>query len=717
MPLKKQTYHISGMHCASCAINIETKLNKLPEVKKAVVNYANEKAIIEFKNQSQDHKIIHAIHDLGYSAQTVDSAHHHGGSAKKDEIKKEKNIFILSLALSLPIIVLSMILMDKSFTSRIIQFILASIIQFYIGFRFYKSTFYALKNKNLGMDSLIAIGTTAAYFYSVLSTFIFDGEIFYETSSLLITFVLLGKWLESRSRGKTGEAMQKLLKLQAKTARVIINNQEKDIEINKVKINDIIIVRPGEKIPVDGVIIDGYSTIDESMITGESLPKSKKISDSVIGGTINKSGSFKFKATKVGDKTMLAQIIKIVEDAQNSKAPIQKFTDRVSNYFIPIVLIIAIITFIVWYLILGASFISALMIFCAILIIACPCALGLATPTAIIVGTGLGAEHGILIKNAQVLENAKKINTIIFDKTGTLTEGKLAITDIINFNHDNVLQIAASLENRSQHPLAAAIAQDAKNKNIRLFEPNNFLNIEGQGVSGEINNQKILIGNEKLLRDNNIIIDNNIIKNKKQLEQEGKTVIIVCLNKKISGLIALADTIKKTSKEAITQLNNLGIKTVMMTGDNKIIANAIAKELGIQEVLAEVLPKDKAEMVKKLQKSGDKVAMVGDGINDAPALAMADLSLVMASGTDVAIETGSIILMHNNVLDVIKAINLSRQTLRKIKQNLFWALFYNSIAIPIAMLGLIKAEYAGLAMAFSDVSVVLNSLLLKRYKL
>lgn len=713
----QKKYNITGMHCASCAINIENKLKKIPEVKKAVVNYANETAVIEFKDKHHDQQVIKAVHDLGYKAETASSGHHHGGQVKKDEIKKERNIFILSLILAAPIIFLSMILMNKSFISGMIQFSLATIIQFYVGWRFYKSTFYALKNKNLGMDSLIAIGTTAAYVYSVASTFIFHGEIFYETSALLITFVLLGKWLEARSRGKTGEAMQKLLKLQAKTARVVVNQQEQDIEINKVKINDLIIVRPGEKIPVDGLIIDGHSTIDESMISGESLPKSKASGDNVIGGTINKSGSFKFKATKIGEKTMLAQIIKIVEDAQNSKAPIQKFTDRVSNYFIPIVLVIAILSFGIWYFVLGASFISSLLIFCAVLIIACPCALGLATPTAIIVGTGLGAEHGILIKNAEVLETAKKINTIIFDKTGTLTEGKLAVTNIIKFNNDDILKLAASLENRSQHPLAEAIVQEAKNKNIKLFEPENFLNIEGQGISGNIDNSKILIGNEKLLQENNILIDNNILLNKKSLEQTGKTVILICVNQNISGLIALADTIKKTSKEAIAQLNNLGIKTVMMTGDNKIIAQAIAAELGVQEVLAEVLPQDKANKVKELQKSGNTVAMVGDGINDAPALATADLSLVMASGTDVAIETGSIILMHNNVLDVIKAINLSRQTLRKIKQNLFWALFYNSIMIPIAVLGLIKAEYAGLAMAFSDVSVVLNSLLLKRYKL
>jgi Cu+-exporting ATPase len=578
-----------------------------------------------------------------------------------------------------------------------------------------------LKNKNVNMDTLIAIGTSAAYFYSLASTLWLKGEIFYETSSLLITFVILGKWLETRATGKTREAIKKLLDLQAKTARIIKEEKEINIPISEVAVDDIVIVRPGEKIPVDGIIIDGNSTVDESMISGESMPKEKNINDPVIGATINKAGSFKFKATKVGKNTMLAQIIKIVEEAQNAKAPIQKFADIVSAYFIPTVIIIAIATFLIWFFIINSSFLTALLAFTAVLVIACPCALGLATPTAIMVGTGLGAQHGILIKNGESLEIANKINAIIFDKTGTLTRGKPEVTDIFivgEMSTSRLLLYAASLENRSEHPLAEAIVKKAQTLNIKLTEPKNLQAITGQGITGIVDDQKILIGTEKLLLNQQIQIPIEIKNEKMKLEQGGKTVILISMDK-IIGLIALADQLKPTSQEAIAILKKNGLKTYMITGDNKKTAEAIAEKAGIENVLAEVLPEDKAKEVKKLQQQGFKVAMAGDGINDAPALAQADLGIAMGTGTDVAIETGGIILIKDDLRDVSKAISLSKATLKKIKQNLFWALFYNSIGIPIAALGLLNAEYAGLAMALSSVSVVLNSLLLKKinYKL
>lgn len=707
----KKEISISGMHCASCAINIEKTLQKIPGVKKATVNYATEKAVLEYEDKKIEPEAIKVIKKLGYD---VGGHHHH-----EENEKKVKKLFITSLILALPIVVFSMILMNKSFASQIIQLIFATIIQFYIGWRFYKSTWMAAKNKSVNMDTLVAIGTSAAYFYSLASTLWLHGEIFYETSALLITFVILGKWLEARATGKTRAAIKTLIGLQAKTARIIKDGKEIDIAITEVKIGDVIIVRPGEKIPVDGIITEGNSTIDESMISGESMPKEKNAGDEVIGSTINKTGSFKFQATKIGKNTMLAQIIKIVEQAQNSKAPIQKFADTVSAYFIPGVIITAIIVFLIWFFIINSSFLAALLAFTAVLVIACPCALGLATPTAIMVGTGLGAEHGILIKSGESLEIANKIQTVVFDKTGTLTKGKPEITDIIteNIEQKELLFYAASLENRSEHALAETIAKYAIAEKINLVEPKNLQAISGHGISGEINNQNILIGTEKLMRDHNINIPEKLIMKKNELEAAGKTVIIIAIDKTISGLIAMADQLKNTSIEAITILKNNNLKTVMISGDNKKTAAAIAKLAGIDAVLAEVLPQDKALEIKKLQQNNNKVAMVGDGINDAPALAQADLGIAMGAGTDVAIETGDIVLIKDDPRDVMKAINLSKATLRKIKQNLFWALFYNSIGIPIAALGLLKAEYAGLAMALSSVTVVLNSLLLKRYKL
>lgn len=716
----KRNFRISGMHCASCALIIEDNLKKLPEIKSVNVSFATQKAKIVYDgNQDNDKKIIEMIKKSGYQASLIAENGEEVEQSeliREKEINKEKNQFIISLILTIPVVILSMVARDMSFTSRLIQSLLAGIVQFYIGARFYKGFYYATKNKTANMDSLIAIGTSAAYFYSLATTYIIEGEVFYETSALLITFVVLGKWLEARAKGRAGEAIKKLMGLAAKTARVIKDGQEIDIPIKEVQVNDIILVRPGEKIPVDGKVIDGYSSVDESMISGESLPVEKKIGDFVVGATLNKTGSFKFQATKVGKDTVLSQIIKVVEDAQSSKAPIQKFADTVSAYFVPTVVVISLITFISWFFLALSPFVTALMAFTAVLVIACPCALGLATPTAIMVGTGKGAEDGILIKGGEPLEIANKIQIIVFDKTGTLTKGKPEVTDIINYSEtkEEVLRIAASLEKNSEHPLAEAIINQAKSENLNLTNPSHFEAISGHGVIGEVSEKNVLVGTEKLMTKYNINLEPKIKNQKSELENQGKTVMIIASNKNIIGLIAVADTLKETTNEAINRLHKMNLKTVMITGDNQRTAQAIAQQTGINQVLAEVLPEDKAKEIKKLQQQNLKVAMVGDGINDAPALAQADLGIAMGNGTDIAIETGGIILVKNDLDDVANAIKLSKLTMNKIKQNMFWALFYNSIGIPIAALGLLRAEFAGLAMALSSVSVVTNSLLLKK---
>lgn len=717
----KKDFNIKGMHCASCALNIEKKLNKTPGVKNANVSYATEKASVEY--EGDDKKILQAVKDSGYDAMSMDMSDHkksdhqdhhdHGGVTKQKEIKKERNIFILSLVLSIPILVLSMILMDKSMTSRIIQAMLAAIIQFYIGFRFYRGTYYGIRNKTTNMDTLVALGTSAAYFYSIATTFFIEGDVFFETSAFLITFIILGKYLEAKAKGKTSEAIKKLLDLQAKTARVERNGQEMEIPIEEVKVGDIVIVRPGEKIPVDGKITEGYSSIDESMISGESIPVDKKENDLVIGATINKQGSFKFAATKIGKDTVLSQIIKVVNEAQSSKAPIQKFADKVSSYFVPTVIIISIITFLAWFFIVSSTFVTALLASVAVLVIACPCALGLATPTAIMVSTGLGASNGILIKSGKALEIANKIDTVVFDKTGTITEGKPKVVKISN---ESILSYVYSLEKLSTHPLAEAVANHAQEKNITERKVENFQEIPGRGVKGNIQGKNILVGNSALLKQENI----SYADFREELiteEEQGHTILMVAVDSEFAGFISLTDKIKETSKKALENLKKLGITPIMATGDNTKTAQVVASKLGIKNYYSRIKPEEKLKIIKKLQEEGKKVGMVGDGINDAPALAQSDLGIAMGAGTDIAIETGDIVLIKNNLQDVVKAIKLSKATMNKIKQNMFWALFYNSIGIPIAALGLLRAEFAGLAMALSSVSVVTNSLLLKRKKI
>jgi len=620
----------------------------------------------------------------------------------------------------------------------IILFILTLPVQIWVGSQFYKGLVIVFRYRTADMNTLIAIGTLSAFIYSTIVTFFpklftragIELHVYFETAAIIITLILLGRFLEARAKGRASSAIKKLMQLEAKTARVIVNGKEKEIDINEVKVNDIILVKPGEKIPVDGIIIDGGSAIDESMVTGESIPVEKAKDDEVIGATLNTSGAFKFKATKVGKDTVLSQIIKLVEEAQGSKAPIQRLADTVASFFVPIVIGIAVVTFIVW-IIWGPSpsITFALVSFVAVLIIACPCALGLATPTAIMVGTGKGAENGILIKDATSLELAHKLNTIVLDKTGTLTKGEPVVTDIILkekdsfYSSDELLKLSASSELQSEHPLGKAIIKKADELNIKLGEPKNFKSITGKGIYAEVDGKKILKGNLALMKETNIILG-NLEKTALDLADDGKTPIFISIDGKAIGIIAVADTLKDNAREVVEKLHRLGLEVVMLTGDNKNTANAIAKRAGIERVLSEVLPEHKTNEIKKLQGEGKIVAMVGDGINDAPALVQADVGIAIGTGTDIAMESSSITLIKGNLEGVLKAIMLSRNTIRVIKQNLFFSFFYNSILIPIAagvlypIIGiLISPMFAAAAMALSSISVISNSLRLRRLKL
>lgn len=718
---------ISGMHCSACATLIERSLKKVDGVEQASVSYATEKAtVISGDVPELETNLLQAVKKAGYKAQVLTGnesglvAHHQQASRGK---------FIFALICSLPMLYFMLLNMfgwlpgAASLTSYIalISLILATPVQFYAGGGFYKGAWSSLKMGSFNMDSLIAIGTSTAYFYSLINYALFAQshqsligavpDIYFETAAFLITFVLLGKLLESSAKAKTGAAVQKLVGLSPKTARVIQGNIAHDIPIDQVMVDDIILVRPGEKIPVDGVITKGSSAVDESMLTGESLPVEKQIGDLVAGATINKTGSFEFRATRVGSDTVLAQIIHYVEEAQGSKAPIQAFADSIAAWFVPAVIGIAILTFLIWFFFLGASISFALMTFTSVIVIACPCALGLATPTAIMVGTGKGAEKGILIKGGEPLQMAGLIDTIIFDKTGTLTKGQPEVTDIITLSHlkeNEVLNLAASLEKHSEHPLAEAIYQRAP---MNLKEVEDFQAIPGKGVEGSIDGVHYQFGNSRLVPDD--------IDQIKALETQGKTVMLLAAEGKPLGAIAVADVVKPTSAQAVARLQKRGLTVYLISGDNLQTAQAIAEQVGITNVLAQVLPQDKAKEVKRLQVAGHKVAMVGDGLNDAPALAQADLGIAMATGTDVAMETGGMVIMRSDLNQVVSALELSRRTIRKIKQNLFFALVYNVVGIPIAArvfigVGLVlKPELAGLAMALSSISVVLNSLTLK----
>ncbi|MFH0752151.1 MAG: heavy metal translocating P-type ATPase [archaeon] len=721
---EKINVSISGMHCQSCVTLIEKKLNKKDGVSNAAVNLTTNRATVTFDPKKlKEADILKTIDAGGYKSSLIEGNLTFDKEAKKrkEELGMYKKKFYFSLAFAVPVFLIGMVFMWLSIIvpyKDYILWVLATPVQFVAGWTFYRGAWDSLKNKTASMDTLVALGTSAAYFYSVYLVLLAPGTgQYFEASAILITVILLGELLEAIAKGKTSEAIGKLMKLSPKVATVIRNGKAVKVPVDEVKVGDIILVKPGEKIPVDGVIIEGNSSVDESMVTGESIPVEKKKGDKVIGATINKHGSFKFRAEKVGVDTTLAHIIRLIEDAQSNKAPIQRFADVVSAYFVPIVILIAISTFTMWFFVAGREFSFALLASVAVLVIACPCALGLATPTAIMVGTGKGAKKGILIKGGDSLETAHKLKYVIFDKTGTLTKGVPSVTDVVPVSgtEKDLLMLAASVEQDSEHSLAEAIVKEAKIKRLRLKKVSDFKAVPGYGVVAKIGSKRYFFGNEKFMVKNKIKVSKELVTRVHNLESDGKTVMILGTDK-VLGTIAVADTIKDTSAEAVKRLQKLKIFVYMITGDNKRTADAIARQAGVNHVFAEVLPEDKAKYVKRLQKKG-KVAMVGDGINDAPALAQADIGIAMGSGTDVAMEAGNIVLMRNDLLDVPKAIKLSRMTMSKIKQNLFWALFYNSLGIPIAALGFLNPMLAGVAMALSSVSVVSNSLLLKIKKL
>ncbi len=731
----KAEFTVSGMTCAACANRVEKRLNKLDGVNKATVNFALESATVDFNpDEVNVNEMKSAITKLGYKLEVKLDDQDASTDHRLQEIERQKKKFIISFILSFPL--LWAMVSHFAFTSFIylpdmlmnpwVQLALATPVQFIIGGQFYVGAYKALRNKSANMDVLVALGTSAAYFYSVYLSIQSIGssehmtDLYFETSAVLITLIILGKLFEAKAKGRSSEAIKKLMGLQAKTATVVRDGTEIKILIEEVVAGDIVYVKPGEKIPVDGEIVEGKSAIDESMLTGESIPVDKSIGDVVIGSTINKNGFLKVKATKVGRDTALAQIIKVVEEAQGSKAPIQRVADQISGIFVPVVVVIAIITFAVWMIfVTPGDFGGALEKMIAVLVIACPCALGLATPTSIMAGSGRSAEYGILFKGGEHLEATHRLDTVILDKTGTVTNGKPVLTDIIvadGFHEEEILRLVGAAEKNSEHPLAEAIVEGIKEKKIDIPSSETFEAIPGFGIESVVEGKQLLIGTRRLMKKFNIDIE-EVSKSMEELEREGKTAMLIAIDKEYAGIVAVADTVKDTSKAAITRLKKMGLDVVMITGDNTQTAQAIAKQVGIDHVIAEVLPEGKAEEVKKLQANGKKVAMVGDGINDAPALATANIGMAIGTGTDVAMEAADITLIRGDLNSIADAIFMSKMTIRNIKQNLFWALAYNALGIPIAALGFLAPWVAGAAMAFSSVSVVLNALRLQRVKL
>ncbi len=724
---------LAGMSCAACAARIEKAINAVPGVIRAGVNFATEKAVVEYDGgRVSPAEIKRAVADAGYKAVEAGGATADLEQRERErEISRQKRMVVVAGVLSAPLLVymLAMVfnlhgIIPGIFYNPYFQFVLATPVQFWAGGNFYREAFVALKGRSANMSVLVALGTSAAYFYSVGATF-FPGylgraEIYYEVGAIIITLVLMGKTLETIAKGRTSEAIKKLLGLQARTARVIREGREMEIPVEEVQAGDLVSVRPGEKIPVDGVVLEGYSAVDESMLTGESIPVDKKAGDEVIGATINKLGAFKFRATKVGRETVLAQIVRIVEEAQGSKAPIQRMADIISGYFVPAVLLIAAATFVFWYYFrMPGEFTMALINFTAVLVIACPCALGLATPTSIMVGTGKGAEKGILIKSGEYLEKAHALTALVLDKTGTITRGEPAFTGLEGLGEyrgkdELLLELAGRAEKNSEHPLAQAIYKRARESLGDLAGPGDFKAIPGHGVDAVMEGRRILLGTRKLMRENNVQFD-SALEVIEKMEDEGKTAVLMAVDGQMAAVIGVADTVKETSAEAIRILRGMGIEVWMITGDNRRTASAIARQVGIDNVMAEVLPEEKARKVQQLRDQGKIVGMVGDGINDAPALVTADVGFAVGTGTDVAIEAADITLMRGDLRGVAASINLSRATIRNIKQNLFWALVYNTIGIPVAAAGLLNPVIAGAAMAFSSVSVVTNALRLKRF--
>lgn len=721
-PIDQRTLLIEGMSCAACSARVEKALSKIDGVIKANVNLSTNKALVQFYSGAVEEEVlVKAVEKAGYKAQIeYERDIDREKELREKEIKSLKRSFIISLIFTIPLfsaMFFHMAGIHNILTNGYFQLLLATPVQFIMGFRFYKGAYKSLRGGGANMDVLVAMGTSAAYFYSLYNLLVGIHEYYFEASAVIITLILLGKTFEAIAKGRTSEAIKKLMGLQPKTARVIKDGVEMDIPIEEVQIGDVIVVRPGEKVPVDGVIIEGNSSIDESMITGESIPVDKSVGDEVIGATINKFGSFKFKATKVGKDTVLSQIVKMVEEAQSSKAPVQRLADKISGIFVPVVIVIALITFSIYAFVRG-DFNTGLINAVAVLVIACPCALGLATPTAIMVGTGKGAENGILFKSGEHLERAHEMKAIVFDKTGTITKGEPEVTDIIAYDSmdkEELLRISAIVEKTSEHPLGQAIVKKAQRDNLPLTDPEAFEAIAGMGIKATFEGKTIRVGNRRLMEVAKIdigIAEEDLIR----LEEEGKTAMLVAIDDKIAGIIAVADSIKENSKEAIKKLIDMGLEVYMITGDNKRTANAIGKQVGIENVLAEVLPENKAEAVESIKAKGKKVGMVGDGINDAPALAAADVGFAIGTGTDVAIETADVTLMRGDLMSIVTAIRLSHSTMRTIKQNLFWAFFYNSVGIPFAALGFLNPMIAGAAMAFSSVSVVTNSLRLRKFK-
>ena len=709
---------ILGMHCPACAQRIENNLSKLDGITEAKVNFASKEVIVRFNSDKTNiEKIKATVKRTGYEA--VEQVEGLSADRRRKAMKRKLMLFFFGLALTIPIVAITYFLFFPE--KNLLLLVLTTPIQFIVGWHFYKGAYNSLKNRFADMNVLVALSASAAYFYSLFSTVFINAPVFYEASAVVITTITLGMLLEEMAVEKTGETIKKLMELQPKTAIIVQDGGEREVSVEEVEVNDIVIVRPGEKIPVDGVVVKGHSFIDESMITGESVPVEKNVGDTVFGGTVNKAGTLKFGAVKVGKETTLAQIVRLTREVQASKAPIQRLADKVVNFFVPIVIVIAVGAFAIWFSFFQNE-ILALTTLVSVLVIACPCALGIATPAAIMIGVGKGAENGVLIKNSAVLEVVKKIDTVVFDKTGTLTKGELEITDIVAEDKQHVLKIAAVAEKRSEHPVGEAIVKKAESEGIEVLEPNSFEALPGLGVAVKFERKNILLGNRALMRNRKVAVE-KLEDHIERLEKEGKTVLIVATDGKAVGLLAVSDTIKEHSKVAVERLQKMGLKVVMLTGDTRRTAEAIAKQLGINEVLAEVLPAEKVEQIRKLQNEGRFVTMVGDGINDAPAITQANVGIAIGGGTDIAIEAGDIVLVKADPRDVAVSISLSKKTLQKIKQNLFWAFFYNMLTIPLAAgvlypsLGiLVRPEIAAATMILSDITVVGNSMLLKRWK-
>lgn len=731
---EKATLKIGGMTCAMCVKAIEDVLSKLDGISEVNVNLASEKAYVTYNPQLVTIKDMKkAIEDLGYEYLGLEGEIQDNQEEKirEADLKGKRNRFIVAFVVSIPLMVLMYAGVMLPFNMTYFMLAVTILPFIYVSYPIFSAAYRSLQNHALNMDVMYSLGIGVAFISSILGTFnvVLTPEfMFYETALMLAGFLMLGRWLEARAKGQTGTAIKKLIGLQAKTAVIISEKDEGSVEtkvsVEDLQVGDIVLVKPGERIPVDGMVVYGESYVDESMITGEPLPVLKNKGLSVVGGTINQNGVLKFRAEKIGKDTTLAQIIKLVEIAQGSKPPVQRVADKAVSYFIPTILTTALVAFIVWYFILGSSLLFGLTVLISILVVACPCALGLATPTAVTVGIGRGAELGILIKNGEALEISEKLSTILFDKTGTLTKGKPEVTDILSTEIDekDLLEIAASVEKNSEHPLAEAIVKKAELENVELQKSTEFTSFGGKGVKAFLDDKEIIIGNRVLFEENGISLKAELEKNLLKLENEGKTAIIIGSPQKIWGIIAVADTLKETTKKAIKEIKDMNLQVAMITGDNERTATAVARQIGIERIISEVLPQDKALEVKKLQGNDEIVAFVGDGINDAPALAHADVGIAIGSGTDIAIESGDIVLIKDDLMDSVAGVQLSRKVMGRIKQNIFWAFAYNAILIPVAA-GILyppfgitfRPEYAGLAMALSSVTVVSLSLMLKRY--